>query len=78
MLPVAPRSAGVSRGNDHREAAALLRQIVGDQAAKALIELLNLKDTAQYGLIPITRRELTTALRRATRLIDFAGNVLRR
>jgi len=69
-----------SRGNDHREAAALLRQIVpgGDQAAKALIELLNLKDTAQYGLIPITRRELTTALRRAKRLIDFAGNVLRR
>ncbi len=69
-----------SRGNDHREAAALLRQIVpgGDQAAKALIELLNLKDTAQYGLIPVTRRELTAALRRAKRLIDFAGNVLRR
>jgi hypothetical protein len=46
--------------------------------AKALIELLNLKDTAQYGLIPITRRELTTALRRAKRLLDFADEVLRR
>jgi hypothetical protein len=69
-----------SRGEDHREAAALLRQIVpgGDRAAKALIELLNLKDTAQYGLIPITRRELTTALRRAKRLLDFADDVLRR
>jgi hypothetical protein len=69
-----------SRGEDHREAAALLRQIVpgGDRAAKALIELLNLKDTAQYGLIPITRRELTTALRRAKRLLDFADEVLRR
>jgi hypothetical protein len=67
-------------GQDHREAAALLRQIVpgGDRAAKALIELLNLKDTAQYGLIPITRRELTTALRRAKRLHDFADEVLRR
>lgn len=69
-----------SRGDDHREAAALLRQIVpaGDRAAGALIELLNLKDTAQYGLIPITRRELTTALRRAARLLDFAGEVVRR
>jgi hypothetical protein len=69
-----------SRGEDHREAAALLRQIVpeGDRAAKALIDLLNLKDTAQYGLIPITRRELTTALRRAKTLVDFAGDVPRR
>lgn len=69
-----------SRGEDHREATALLREIVpgGDRAAKALIELLSLKDTAQYGLIPITRRELTTALRRAKRLLDFADDVLRR
>ena len=69
-----------SRGEDHREAAALLRQIVpgGDRAATALIELLKLKDTAQYGLISITRRELTTALRRAKRLLDFADDVQRR
>jgi hypothetical protein len=69
-----------SRGEDHREAAALLRQIVpgGDQAATSLIELLNLKDTAQYGLIPITRRELTVALRRTKSLLEFAGDVLRR
>lgn len=69
-----------SRGEDHREAAALLRQIVpgGDRAATALIELLNLKDTAQYGLIPITGRELTVARRRAKALLEFAGDVLRR
>lgn len=69
-----------SRGEDHRDAAALLRQIVpaGDRAARELVELLNLKDTAQYGLIPITPRELTKALHRATRLLDFAGEVLRR
>ncbi len=69
-----------SRGEDHREAAVLLRQIVpaGDRAAKALIELLDLKDTAQYGLIPITPRELTTAIRRASRLLDLADDILRR
>jgi hypothetical protein len=37
----------------------------GDRARTALIELINLEDTAQYGLIPITQRELTTTLRRA-------------
>ncbi|MCX6374201.1 MAG: hypothetical protein NTX16_14240 [Actinobacteria bacterium] len=60
--------------------AALLREIVpaGDRAAKALIELLNLKDTAQYGLIPITRRQLTTGLRRASTLLDIAAEVLHR
>ena len=69
-----------SRGGDHREAAALLRQIVpaGDLAAKALSDLLNLKDTAQYGLIPITRRQLTATLRRARTLLDIAAEVLRR
>jgi hypothetical protein len=69
-----------SRGEDHREAAALLREIVpaGDRAAKALIDLLNLKDTARYGLIPITQRQLTAALRRAKTLLDFARETLRR
>jgi hypothetical protein len=68
-----------SRGDDHRQAAMLLREIVdGDQAAKALLDLLNLKDTAQYGLIPITSRELTAALRRAKVLLDFARGVVRR
>jgi hypothetical protein len=68
-----------SRGDDHRQAVVLLREIAGgDQAAKRLLDLLNLKDTAQYGLIPITDRELTTALRRAKSLLDFAREVLRR
>lgn len=68
-----------SRGEDHRQAAALLRQIVnGDQAANALLELLNMKDTAQYGLIPISGKELTTALRRAKTLVGFARTVMQR
>jgi hypothetical protein len=68
-----------SRGDDHRQAATLLREIVdGERPAKALIELINLKDTAQYGLIPITKGELTTTLRRAKTLLEFARGVLRR
>lgn len=68
-----------SRGDDHRQAAALLQDIVGgNRPARALLDLLNLKDTAQYGLIPITGRELTTALRRAQSLLDFAREILRR
>lgn len=69
-----------SRGENHREAAALLRQVVpaGGRAATALVELLNLKDTAQYGLISVTARQLNTALRRARTLLSFAGEVLRR
>ena len=55
------------------------RQIVDrERAAKAVLELINLKDTAQYGLVPITKRELTTTLRRARILLDFAREVLRR
>lgn len=50
----------------------------GDAAARRLLDLLNLKDTAQYGLIPITGGELTKALRRATWLRDFAAEVLGR
>lgn len=68
-----------SRADDHRQAAALLREIVnGQRAGQALLDLVNLKDTAQYGLIPITGRELATALRRARTLLDFAREVLRR
>jgi len=48
-----------------------------DRAAKALVDLLNVKETAQYGLIPITGRELSTALRRAKMFLDLAGEVLR-
>lgn len=68
-----------SRGDDHRQAAVFLREIVGGhRAAKAVLDLLNLKDTAQYGLIPITGRELAIALRRARTLLDFAREVVGR
>lgn len=69
-----------SRGDDHRQAADLLREIVdgGEKAATALVDLINLKDTAQYGLIHVTQKQLITAFRRARTLVSFAQQVLRR
>ena len=69
-----------ARGGDHREAATLLSQIRpgGQPAALALVALIDLKDTAHYGLIHITRRQFTAANRRATALVSFAEDVLGR
>lgn len=69
-----------SRGGDHRDAAVLLSEIHagGESAARALLALIDLKDTAHYGLIHITRRRLTAANRRASLLVSFAENVLHR
>jgi hypothetical protein len=68
-----------SRGEDHRQAADLLREVAdgGDKAATALVELINLKDTAQYGLIHVTQAQLKTTFRRAKSLVNFAQQVLR-
>jgi hypothetical protein len=68
-----------SRSEDHRDAAELLSQIDpnGARAAKALLSLIDLKDTAHYGLIHVTRRQLAAALRRASSLVDFAAAVRR-
>lgn len=68
-----------ARGEDHREAVALLRQVGGgNRAAKSLAALLDLKDTAHYGLINVSTPELKRASRNAKALIDFADQVVRR
>jgi len=69
-----------SRSQDHRDAAALLRQIEpgGETAAKTLIRLIDLKDTAHYGLIHVSRQKLTAVLRQAESLIEFADETMRR
>ncbi len=68
-----------SRGQDHKQAADLVEQIVpdGKAAAKALRELLDLKDTAQYGLVHVTQPKLAAAMRRASHLVDFGAAALR-
>jgi len=69
-----------SRSQNHHEAEALLAQIEPDgrRAAKDLKDLLNLKDKAQYGFLPVSQRELTALMRKARQLVDFADEILRR
>jgi hypothetical protein len=68
-----------SRSDDHRDAAALLREIHpdGPRMAKALLGLIDLKDTAHYGLIHVTRRQLAASLRRASSLVELSAQARR-
>lgn len=69
-----------SRSQNHRDAERLLAQITpgGKQAAGDLRELLNLKDKAQYGFLKMSVPEVQKVMRRASRLIDFAAEVISR
>lgn len=69
-----------SRSQNHHDAEQIVGQIEpgGRTAVTNLRRLLDLKDTAQYGLVPVSRQRLTAALRQARSLVDFAGNVARR
>lgn len=69
-----------SRSQDHHDAQELIAQIEpgGDEAAKRLRRLLDLKDTAHYGLIHVRGQDLRAALRHAGALIGFADEILRR
>jgi hypothetical protein len=69
-----------ARGQDHREAAALVEQVTpgGKRAANSLRRLLSLKDEAHYGLFDIGGQQLRSALRQAGDLVEFAEGVLRR
>lgn len=37
-----------------------------------------LKDAAQYGIVYVSRDDLTVAMRQAVRMVDFANEVIRR
>ena len=69
-----------ARGQDHREAAQLVEQIVpgGKEAAKALRRILDIKDEAHYGFFDIGGQHLRAGLRQAQMLVDFADGVMRR
>jgi hypothetical protein len=66
-----------SRSQDHHDAEALLQQIVpnGKEAAQSLRRLLDLKETAQYGVIHMSGTQLKTALRQARKLLALASSV---
>jgi hypothetical protein len=69
-----------SRGQGHRQALALVKQVEagGSEAAKAFGRLLNLKDQARYGLFDVGGKDLQSAIRQAEALVTFATDVLRR
>ena len=69
-----------SRSQSHRDAVALVRQVVpgGADAAKQLERLLGLKDQAQYGFEEVGGQTLAAALRRARALVAFAETALGR
>lgn len=69
-----------SRGQSHRDAAVLLEQIPegGKVAARHLRGLLDLKDSANYGMIAVGPSQLKRALLQAQQLIDFGQNTLLR
>lgn len=66
-----------ARGQDHRQALPVLAEIEGGSRATAtLARLLDLKDTAHYGLIYVCGQRLTSALAQADRLVRFAEGIL--
>jgi len=75
------RSTGErSRGDDHRDAIALVAQVTpgGKDASKALGRLLAIKNDAEYGLSVVSRANRELALRQARKLVEFADAVIRR
>lgn len=67
-----------SRGQDHREAIALVKQVEpgGRTAATALTRLTRIKTDASYGLGYISQTQGTQALKQARSLVAFAEKVL--
>jgi hypothetical protein len=69
-----------SRGQDHQQVLALLSEVEPDgrEAARHLQRLLDIKDTAHYGVIYVSSPELRRAIRRAEQLVSYAKAVLAR
>jgi len=63
-----------SRGQDHRQALALLAQVTPDGQAMSrdLDRLLAVKDDAHHGLLQVSGQRAAAALRQARRLVDTA------
>jgi len=66
------------RGQDHRGAVDLVRTVVpgGPEMARDLGRLLDLKDSAHYGVLGASDREARTAVERARRMVSHAKAVL--
>lgn len=69
-----------SRGPEHRDAAVFLRRVTpgGESAANNFERLVGLKDKAHYSFLNVSSQDRTTALRRASQLVEFARDALQR
>ena len=67
-----------SRGQDHKDAIALLKTVVphGPELAKDLARLLDLKDSAHYGVLGVSDSEARKAVDWAKRTIAGARTVI--
>jgi hypothetical protein len=68
-----------SRGQDHGQAVQLLERVdtTGRAMAQDLRRLLAIKDDAHYGLLHVSSRRATAALRQARRLVESADESVR-
>ena len=67
-----------SRGQDHAQAVALVKQVIphGDELANDLDRLLDLKDNAHYGVLGVADAEARRAVEWARRMLKNTGMVL--
>jgi len=67
-----------SRGLDHAQAVALVKQVIphGDELANDLDRLLDLKDNAHYGVLGVADAEARRAVEWARRMLKNTGMVL--
>ena len=66
------------RGEDHRQAVALLRTVQphGEQMAKDLARLLQLKDNAQYGILAVAPSTASDAVKWAARMVQLCREIV--
>lgn len=67
-----------SRGQDHKGAIILLRSVVpgGEDLAKDLVRLLDLKDTAHYGVLGVSDVAARKAVEWARRLVTGVSDIV--
>lgn len=68
-----------SRGQDHKQAIALLGQVPPDgrEMARDLKRLLAIKDDVHYGALYVTSQQAATSLKHARRLLENASTHVR-
>jgi hypothetical protein len=68
-----------SRGQNHRQAVALLAEVGPDgrTLARTLDRLLDIKDGAHYGMVFVSAQKAAAAIRQARRLVEAAEPLVR-